>query len=196
MKSHSTHSVLAILCMVFLVAGCASLEPTYNKTYDQLEVGMSEQRVLNLMGPPMTRNTSAVGPDQWVYRAGLDHRMRYGELQRLVQVYTKNAGLRPERDVSMHDMRHTWFSWLLNDLGLARKVPAISKMGGHSNIERTWKYVRVGSEAGRDAVYESLDLTSPSGREDEVRAWLTRAPVMHQTDPAPQRSSTPADLGL
>lgn len=177
-------------------AECGAWQPKTPESIRKILVYPRGTAVLAALWHRQTPEEQA-DPARCVLRgAGLDHRMRYGELQRLVQIYTQDAGLRPERDVSMHDMRHTWFSWLLNDLGLARKVPAISKMGGHSNIERTWKYVRVGSEAGRDAVYESLDLTSPSGREDEVRAWLTRAPVMHQTEPVPSPRATPSDMGL
>lgn len=177
-------------------AECGAWKPKTPESIREILVYPRGTAVLAALWQQQSSNEDPA-PTRCVLRgSSAQNRMGYNELQRLVQIYTERAGLRPERDVSMHDMRHTWFSWLLNDLGLARKVPAISKMGGHSNIERTWKYVRVGSEAGRDAVYESLDLTSPSGREDEVRAWLTRAPVMHQVEPTPQRSSTAADLGL
>jgi len=132
--------------------------------------------------------------DGWVFRAQRStyegRRPPRGQLQARMREYGRTAGLRPKRQVTIHDCRHTWFSWLLNDLGLARKAPAISEMGGHGQIEQTWSYVTAGEEAGREAVYESLGLTSPEGREEDVRAFLCGAPIGQQDE-----DSTPDKIG-
>lgn len=136
--------------------------------------------------------------DGWIFRAQngtyKGRRPPRGQLQERMRKYGRTAGLRPQRQITIHDCRHTWFSWLLNDLGLARKAPAISEMGGHGQIEQTWGYVTAGEEAGREAVYESLGLTSPEGREEDVRAFLCGAPIGQQGD-AQQKAEMPRSEG-
>lgn len=92
----------------------------------------------------------------------------------------EHARFRPERQVTMHDLRHTWFTWLLNDLGLARKVPTISQMGGHANIERTWSYVTASEDGGREVVRQSMGLDEEDTRRGAVLDFLTSAPVFVQ----------------
>lgn len=136
--------------------------------------------------------------DGWVFCAQNGHyegeRPPRRQLQDLMADYARVARLRPKRQVTIHDCRHTWFSWLLNDLGLARKAPAISEMGGHGRVEQTWSYVTAGEEAGRDAVYESLGLTSPEGREEDVRAFLSAPPTRLQ-EQAPNPTETTEKQG-
>jgi len=90
---------------------------------------------------------------------------------------TKAAGMRPERDVTLHDMRHTWFTWLLNDLEMAKSVPTVSRMGGHSNIERTWAYVQAGEEGGQGLVLKSVDAQQEDGAKEAVQAWMCGVPT-------------------
>lgn len=115
-----------------------------------------------------------------VLREESEQVLRHGWVQARMREARRRAGF--SRDITMHDLRHTWFSWLLNDLGLARKAPAVSRMGGHAEISRTWSYVEASDEAGRDAVHESIGLKAPSGREEEVRAWLTADSVVVSTE--------------
>jgi integrase len=115
-----------------------------------------------------------------VLREGPEQPLRHGWVQARMREARERAGF--SRDISMHDLRHTWFSWLLNDLGMAKKAPAVSRMGGHAEISRTWSYVEASDEAGRDAVHESIGLKAPSGREEEVRAWLTAKSVVVSTE--------------
>ena len=124
--------------------------------------------------------------DGWVWEAQFGYyegrRPPQDRFQALMRKLGRVARLRPKRRVTIHDCRHTWFSWLLNDLGLAAKAPSISKMGGHGQIEQTWGYVTASNEAGREALHESVGLSTPSGREEGVRDFLTSAPIRQQTE--------------
>jgi len=90
---------------------------------------------------------------------------------------TKAAGMRPDRDVTLHDLRHTWFTWLLNDLEMAQKVPTVSRMGGHANIERTWSYVRTSDDGGEDLVLKSVGAQSGDGTREAVQRWMCGVPT-------------------
>lgn len=117
----------------------------------------------------------------WVWTAQVGtykgRRPTIDKLQELMRQYGRTAGLRPQRQVTIHDCRHTWFSWLLNDLGLAERVPAISEMGGHGKIEQTWSYVTTSEDSQKEAVMGSVGAADPGGgREEAVRRWLTSRP--------------------
>jgi len=94
-----------------------------------------------------------------------------------IRHHTTEAGMRPDRNVSLHDMRHSWFSWVLNHLGMAKKAPTVSEMGGHSNVQRTWSYVQASEDGGRSVVLQSVGASEGNERQTAVRKWLCGAPT-------------------
>lgn len=55
---------------------------------------------------------------------------------------------------TFHDLRHTFISWCLNELGLG--VAAVQAMAGHADANRTISYQRVSGSTVQDLIHRAL----------------------------------------
>lgn len=76
----------------------------------------------------------------------------------------------PGRPLSVHYLRHTWISWMANDLGLP--VPVVAKMAGHTDIKTTMRYVHVTTDTVMDAI-DRAHGAAQARPANPVAAWLS-----------------------
>ena len=78
----------------------------------------------------------------------------------------------PELGATLHWLRHTFISWLCNDLGVA--TGKVMKIAGHSTIQTTEKYLHVTLDDVMSVVGANR---TPSHREKSVQSWLQCKPL-------------------
>lgn len=76
----------------------------------------------------------------------------------------------PGRGLTIHHLRHTFISWMVNDLALP--LPVAMRIAGHTRVTTTMKYVHVTPDMVMDAIERLHDTATDRGPSD-VAVWLS-----------------------